>query len=474
VPRTRANVALPSPRQGREKDGPFQLAEVEREVSEVAVELLRGRGEPARFERLLGHILVGLDGAGHLRRLVGTRTFGGPAGADREAGEVTKGAGRDPVGQRPEGHELAGREPVDPAEPGKGIAAAADSGASPRSGAFRARDRAAAGASEAAWFGGGVRRSPSAGEHDGAAVDQVGLLLDLVQGELRRSGRRRVIEIEPGQWWLGTPHDLNQAALPLSDRVEWAVFSLLTTSGRLSEAALYDRIASMFRGPDAPDAALVRACLDSYRSLASTVDTLRTNDDLQTRYAQHTAILGDIVAYGHRLGLKVWVKRSEQARELGGRPLAERLEESERRAYLPLVLHAPLEALENVDAIWYVRGRFTFLFEVEWTAMLGEPLLQRGAQIPQVEDLIRFLVVVPERTELVRYKLARSAVLREAMERANWYILKSNHLRRLVEEEGADLERLRPLLGLDPEIETSGEQLPLFLSTEPPARRTPA
>jgi hypothetical protein len=489
VPRTRANVVLPPLARGHEKDGPFQLAEVEREVSEVAVELLRGRGEPARFERLLGHILVGLDGAGHLRRLVGTRTFGGPVGGEGGGADIPKGPARDPIA-RPEsrkatGQQLRGHVPIDPgsidqgpvgaeAGRGEGIVGAAASGANPRSEAFRARDRAAAGASEAAWFGGGVRRSPSAGEHDGAAVDQVGLLLDLVQGELRRSGRRRVIEIEPGQWWLGTPHDLNQAALPLSDRVEWAVFSLLTTSGRLSEAALYDRIASMFRGPDAPDAALVRACLDSYRSLASTADTLRTNDDLQTRYAQHTAILGDIVAYGHRLGLKVWVKRSEQARELGGQPLAERLEESERRAYLPLVLHAPLEALENVDAIWYVRGRFTFLFEVEWTAMLGEPLLQRGAQIQQVGDLIRFLVIVPERTELVRYKLAHSAVLREAMERANWYILKSNHLRRLVEEEGADLERLKPLLGLDPEIETSGEQLPLFLSTEPPARRTPA
>jgi hypothetical protein len=114
--------------------------------------------------------------------------------------------------------------------------------------------------------------------------------------------------------------------------------------------------------------------------------------------------------------------------------------------------------------------------------MLGEPLLRRGAQIPPVEDLVRFLVVVPERTELVRYKLDHSAVLREAMERANWYILKANHLRRLIEEDeakgaaagAANLEALRPLLGLDPEIETSGEQLPLFLTSESPAGRTPA
>src|SRR5439155_23539580 len=353
---------------------------------------------------------------------------------------------------------------------GEAIKGKGDPDAGPRSQVFRAR-----GVPETAWFGGGTRKPTGVGgDHDGGAADQVGLLLDLVQGELRRAGRRRVVEIEPGQWWLATPHDLSQAALPLSDRVEWAVFSLLTTSGRLSEAALYDRVAAMFRGPDAPDAGLVRACLDSYRSLASTSDMLRTKGDLESRYAQHTAILADVVEFGHRLGLKVWVRRSEQARDVGGRPLADRLEEQERRAYLPLVLHAPLEALENVDAIWYVRGRFTFLFEVEWTAMLGEPLLRRGAQIPQVEDLVRFLVIVPERTELVRYKLEHSAVLREAMAKANWYILKSNHLRRLVEEDEANLEAIRPLLGLDPEIETSGEQLPLFLTSEPPTRRTPA
>ena len=454
VPRTRANVALPTIRPPAGTDGPFQLSDVEREVGEIAVEVLRARGEPARFERLLGQILVGLDGAGHLRRLVGTRTFGGAE------------AGGGAAGGPPE------RAPDDSTRPGlEAPSADGAAGPTPRSGAYRAREAGASG--EATWFGGGSRRSPDREGRQVPPIDQVALLLDLVGGELRRAGRRRLAEVEPGHWWLGTPQDVAQAALPLSDRVEWAVFSLLTTSGRLTEAALFERIAAMFRGSDSPDAALVRACLDSYRSLASTPDALRTNDDLQSRYAQHTAIVADLVEYGHRLGLKVWVKRSEQEREVGARPLGERLEEAERRAYLPLIIHAPLEALENVDAMWYVRGRMTFLFEVEWTAMLGEPVLRRGSLIPQIDDVVRFLVVMPERTELLRFKLARSAVLREAMARGNWYILKSNHLRRLIEAEGADLERMRPLLGLDPEIETAGEQLPLFLATESPARRTP-
>ncbi|MEO5884135.1 MAG: hypothetical protein ABIQ58_01265, partial [Candidatus Limnocylindrales bacterium] len=45
---------------------PFSAAEAARVVTEAAVETLRARGEPARFERLFGEILVGLDRSGQL------------------------------------------------------------------------------------------------------------------------------------------------------------------------------------------------------------------------------------------------------------------------------------------------------------------------------------------------------------------------------------------------------------------------
>ena len=66
------------------------------------------------------------------------------------------------------------------------------------------------------------------------------------------------------------------------------------------------------------------------------------------------------------------------------------------------------EDLEDVDVIWYVRGRAAFLWEVEWTAMLGDTVLRRHARMPPDERLVRFLVVLPERAELVRHKLERS------------------------------------------------------------------
>ncbi len=121
------------------------------------------------------------------------------------------------------------------------------------------------------------------------------------------------------------------------------------------------------------------------------------------------------------------------------------------------------EDVDEIDVVWQVRGRASFLFEVEWTAMLGEPLLRRGALIPPADDIVRFLVVVPERTELLRYKLERSPLLRAALEDGNWHILKTNHLHAFAARETLTLGDLEPFIGLDPPVEHRGaEQMPLF------------
>ena len=140
-----------------------------------------------------------------------------------------------------------------------------------------------------------------------AAPDPVERLLALIRDELARADQRRLSEIEPGRWWLAETADRDAAAAPLADRVEWAVFSLLSTAGPLSETAFYDRIATLFTGHDLPDETLVRACLDSYRSLASTPDRLVTGDDLLRRSQDHTELLAAITETGHRLGLRVWL-----------------------------------------------------------------------------------------------------------------------------------------------------------------------
>ena len=91
-PRTRANIGLPhtagrrrrSRRRARTRPvrrrrsastaGRSRSPRPPQTVADTAVEILQARGEPARQERLLGEVLVGLDRAGMLRRLVAPPT----------------------------------------------------------------------------------------------------------------------------------------------------------------------------------------------------------------------------------------------------------------------------------------------------------------------------------------------------------------------------------------------------------------
>ena len=287
------------------------------------------------------------------------------------------------------------------------------------------------------------------------------LLGSLIHEELWRDDHPSLVRIGDESrpaWWLRDPE---LAERPLADRVEWATWSILSTAGRLDESGFFDRIYRLFPGLQAPDEELVRACLASYAAPGER-GSLATADDLAARTEDHGRVIATLVEYGHRLGLRAWVAAREHDRVIGGRPLLDRLADDERRAYLPLIVRAPADVVGAVDVLWYLRGKLAFLFEVEWTAMLGDAVLGRGRDIPVSDQQARFLVIPAERGELVRLKLARSPWLRGEMERQNWHVLKWQHLDTLVQRPGARMEWLEPVLGLDPLIERGGEQLTMF------------
>jgi hypothetical protein len=287
------------------------------------------------------------------------------------------------------------------------------------------------------------------------------LLSSLVHEELWRDDHPSLVRLgdeSRPSWWLREPE---LAERPLADRVEWAVWSILSTAGRIDDHGFFERIYRVFPGLQAPDEELVRACLAAYVAPGE-LGSLGTNDDAAARTDDHARVIATLVEYAHRLGLRAWVASREHDRSHDGRPLAERLTDEERRVYLPLVIRAPGHALGAVDVIWYVRGHLSFLFEVEWTAMVGDAILDRGRQIPVGEQQARFLVIPAERGELLRLKLERSPWLRAEIERQNWHVLKWQHLDTLSARAGASLDWLEPVLGLDPLIERGGEQLTIF------------
>jgi hypothetical protein len=398
-------------------EGRFSVSELNRVVTEAAVAALQARGEPAELRHLAGELLVAIDRSGQLHRYAAAMP-GGPAAAT-EARPAADGAagGAVPAG------DVAVPEPAAPRPAG------------------RASDPARAAAA-------GV--TPAAED-----------LLALLEGELTRADQRKIAPAEGGRLWLADPRDEAAAAAPLADRLEWAVFSLLGTGASVPEAAVRARLEEMFAGADAPDPWLVDACLESYGLPAPGDGRLVARDDLQARSQEHAATIGLLADLGHRLGLHVAISPREQGRRADGAPLASRLLPDERDPALGFLGRSGAEALEQVDACWYVRPRFAFLFEVEWTAMLGEPVLRRGRAIPADERIVRFLVIPPERVELLRRKLEGYPVLRAALESGNWHILRTDSLLRLAARTDVALDHLEPFLGLDPPADRP-DQLPLF------------
>ena len=114
--------------------------------------------------------------------------------------------------------------------------------------------------------------------------------------------------------------DREAAAVPLADRVEWAVFSLLSTAGPLSRDGVPRADRRLFTGHDLPDEALVRACLQSYRSRASTAGPDRDRRrPPPPRPGAHRADRGCSPTAATASGCRVWIGRREQARRIGRR-----------------------------------------------------------------------------------------------------------------------------------------------------------
>ena len=442
-PRTRANRPLPPVvggagdpgtivgrgvfgRPEKLDEGPFRSSVAAQTVTDTAVELLKARGEPASFEHLLGDLLIGLDKSGQLARLARALR---PERADDGWAAWVEAYGVGP----------SAIAPFPDAAPASTTAAVVSHPPA-----------------------GGRGRSPADEEDEASPLSPIDRLLEIIRDELDRPNNRRIRQIEPGQYWLASDEDRGRAAQPLADRVEWAVFSLLSSGAHMSERAAIDRTAGLFKGGDVPDGALIEACLASYLAPGSTPDAVAGFEQLEARTVDHDRVITELADLGHRLGMRVWIGKRQQTHRVDGQPLGSWLDEAEREVHLPLITWAPEGELDRVDCAWYVRRRASFLFEVEWTAMLGDPVLVHHARYPADDKVVRFIVLPQARAELAKVKLARSPLLRKAIEERNWHFLKWNHLAEFAARPEATLADLEPYLGLDAAADTAGEQLPLF------------
>ena len=186
---------------------------------------------------------------------------------------------------------------------------------------------------------------------------------------------------------------------------------------------------------------------------------VRTEEELASRLDDHARILDQVadsaIAWAFALGRQAGAGRTVNG-QLGGSAA-----EDERRAYLPLIVRAPAEALGAVDAIWYVRGRFTFLIEVEWTAMFGDPVLRRGRGSPG-RDQGALLSCPPSGRSWCAPSCADRRGCATRWSARTGTSSSGSTSRRWPHGTRRSLDWLEPVLGLDPLIERGGEQLTMF------------
>ncbi|MGH2499056.1 MAG: hypothetical protein ACRDF0_03055, partial [Candidatus Limnocylindria bacterium] len=181
--------------------------------------------------------------------------------------------------------------------------------------------------------------------------------------------------------------------------------------------------------------------------------------------AEQTALAAGLLDAGHRLGFKVRIGRDLRRRRLAG-ALAERgallgdlMTDGSRAANLTRYARGSAEALDLVDVVWFDKGRMVFLWQVDWTARAHRSVVSLGEAIPDDDRMFRFVAVADERQDLLAYKLRRAPALAAAVRRRGWRFVKWGPLRTFLAAEGAGLDGLEGVIGLEPAMEQGGQQL---------------
>ena len=164
---------------------------------------------------------------------------------------------------------------------------------------------------------------------------------------------------------------------------------------------------------------------------------------------------------GHRLGFACWIGVRQQDRRYRMGRLYELLDRREL-AGPPSMGRIRREDLEDVDVIWYVRGPLDDRLGggVDGDAGRAGPAAAR-TRWPRTSAWSASWSSCPSEPNSCGTSWSAAPLLRSALEDGGWHLVKANHLRDWAERESVSLADLEALLGLDPTVERTGDQLPL-------------
>lgn len=218
--------------------------------------------------------------------------------------------------------------------------------------------------------------------------------------------------VEASQQWQDS---LSPGEIPLSDRVEIAIYDYLQSQPACSFPSLDEHLCRLFPGLLTPDSNLIRVCLESYTEATgdNNLRRLRGEDMVELRKLELGEIRSALSEVGSRLG---FLTRGEQ----------------------------PLLWIENS-----AQPKFVYYFST--TGALWE-VLNKNAYPPEIS----FIALPGARASIVVYKYRRNPLLKTELEKG-WRILKFRHIRHLLESPALARENFEELLLLDPLTESPSQ-----------------
>lgn len=194
-------------------------------------------------------------------------------------------------------------------------------------------------------------------------------------------------------WWFKDPKKyINYPDIPLSERVEQTVISILRSHGSVTLDEVLKEVFIKFPNGLTPDQYSVQNILKKYASKSNSKWVFQ-KQLYEERFTQHTKYIFDLSKIAKRLGYKVYIGKREQPEMINGQPLRAIADYTnlEHLNLDPTVT----KRLEMIDMIWLKEDQMKYLVEVENSTTITSAI-QRASN---AENSIERFIVIPDSRE---------------------------------------------------------------------------
>lgn len=244
-------------------------------------------------------------------------------------------------------------------------------------------------------------------------MGQKGMLIDFKDDEQLSSilhGDGDFVELEQGQWWLSrdalSKHKLQ---MPLSERVETAILSILRTKYKVTYDEVLQSIFEQFPNSLTPNSENVKEYLNHYAKKTSDgkwkILPDVESDKAVREHTKHETILCQL---GHRFGYSVYCADKSRAADM--EKICDDFNIDVENA----------DRVKQIDVLWIKDGAIRYIFEVENSTSITSAL-ERCSNV-NAQGVKRMIVMPKARDKFLTRKM-KEPMFADYFKRDNWSVL---------------------------------------------------